>query len=134
MDLSLTRLNRGQITVDGEFLNFNISDEGFNQRLMNLTGHPKSGDYVVHLRIKEENGGISERLYCIESRFTYKFLNRITLQKSLQNILRVYGIEVVNAGLYYKTFNAAYVHNTVVSIDTNASNDQELHVKGLRAA
>lgn len=134
MDLSLTRLNRGRITVQGEFQNFNISDEGFNQRLLDLTGCPKSGDYVVHLRIKEEDGSVSERLYSMESRFTYKFLNRITLQKSLQNILRAYGIEVVNAGLYYTTFNAAYVHNTVVRIDTQASNDHELHVKGLKAA
>ena len=134
MDLSLTRLNRGSIQVQGEFINFVISDEGFNQRLMDLKGHPRSGDYVVHLRITDNNGKVSERLYKIESRFTYKFLNRITLQKSLQNILKRYGIEVVNAGLYYQTFNTAYVHNTTVRIDEVASNDNELHVKELSAA
>ena len=134
MDLSLTRLNRGSIQVQGEFINFVISDEGFNQRLMDLKGHPRSGDYVVHLRITDNNGKVSERLYKIESRFTYKFLNRITLQKSLQNILKRYGIEVVNAGLYYQTFNTAYVHDTTVRIDEVASNDNELHVKELSAA
>ena len=134
MDLSLARLNRGSIQVQGEFINFVISDEGFNQRLMDLKGHPRSGDYVVHLRITDNDGAASERLYKIESRFTYKFLNRITLQKSLQNILKHYGIEVVNAGLYYQTFNTAYVHNTTVRIDEVASNDNELHVKELSAA
>lgn len=134
MDLSLTRLNRGQVQVQGEFINISISDEGFNQRLMELKGHPKSGDYVIHLRITDGEGNVSERLYAIESKFTYKFLNRITLQKSLQNAFKRYGVEVLNAGLYFTTFNAAYVHKTLISIDNQASNDKELYVKELRAA
>ncbi len=134
MDLSLTRLNRGQVQVQGEFLNFTISDEGFNQRLMDLKGHPKSGDYVIHLRITDDEGNVSERLYAIESKFTYKFLNRITLRKALQNVFKLYDVEVINAGLYFSTLNAAYVHKSVVRIDNQASNDKELYVKELRAA
>lgn len=134
MDLSLTRLNRGQVQVQGEFHNFTISDEGFNQRLMDLKGHPKSGDYVIHLRITDDEGNVSERLYAIESKFTYKFLNRITLRKALQNVFKLYDVEVINAGLYFSTLNAAYVHKSVVRIDNQASNDKELYVKELRAA
>lgn len=134
MDLSLTRLNRGRITVQGDHINFNISDDGFSQRLMDLNGHPKSGDYVVHLRVTDDKGDVSERLYGIDSEFTYKFLNRITLQKALQNILRRYGVEVINAGLYYKTLSAAYVHRSLVQIDERTSNNDELHVRELRAA
>lgn len=134
MDLSLTRLNRGQVQVQGEFLNFTISDEGFNQRLMDLKGHPKSGDYVIHLRITDDEGNVSERLYAIESKFTYKFLNRITLRKALQNVFKLYDVEVINAGLYFSTLNAAYVHKSVVRIDNQSSNDKELYVKELRAA
>ena len=107
MDLSLARLNRGTVQVQGEFINFTISDEGFNQRLMDLKGRPRSGDYVVHLRITDDKGTASDRLYKIESRYAYKFLNRITLQKSLQNILKHFGIEVINAGLYYQTYKTA---------------------------
>lgn len=128
MDLSLTRLNRGQVQVQGEFHNFTISDEGFNQRLLDLKGHPKSGDYVIHLRITDDEGTVSERLYAIESKYTYKFLNRITLRKALQNVFKQYDVEVINAGLYFNALNTAYVHKSVVRIDHQASNDKELRV------
>lgn len=101
---------------------------------MDLKGHPKSGDYVIHLRITDDEGNVSERLYAIESKFTYKFLNRITLRKALQNVFKLYDVEVINAGLYFSTLNAAYVHKSVVRIDNQASNDKELYVKELRAA
>lgn len=128
MDLSLKRLRQGKVQVDGDFLNARISDFAWETRLVDLKANPSYGDFVIHIKLDDG----SERVLGIKSKYTFRFLNRITLRQAFESALAPYNIEVRNLGLFFSKEGSSIIHVTPVNLDHEQK--EALYVKSKFAA
>ncbi len=128
MDLSLKRLRQGKVQVEGDFLSARISDFAWESRLVDLKANPSYGDFVIHVKLDDG----SERVLGIKSKFTFRFLNRITLRQAFEAALAPYNVEVCNLGLFFSKDGSSIIHITPVNLDHEQT--EALYVKGKLAA